>query len=358
MYKKLAFTALIVALVAGFIFFGKLLVKAATSVSFDPAVVAVNPGDSVTGDGSLMCGLIIGNSGENTVSYIQEGTQPSAYGANNSDVDLNSFQNGCLPKCFGIADLGDGSSAMSKTHLYDFSFSAGTTVNAFSISISDWGDYLPNVKGMAGRHEMILTAYDSANTVLDTASLVFDTDYNAKAVNRNSPQFGAMTRAGDACQATSGQPGNFTLTVNGSGIARVELRYADAQSYDPNIGISDITYVLEDGAVATRCAGTPVTSPVQNDMCANIEGVQTSVPNDYHIDASGRNCVQYQLGGAPQNSGSNSGQVLGTTTTKTGSVLGVSTLGSTGSLDDLMNIVFTLGAGSVAFGLRKSSLDK
>jgi hypothetical protein len=44
-------------------------------------------------------------------------------------------------------------------------------------------------------------------------------------------------------------------------------------------------------------------TPAPGDVCPNLDGTQTSMPNDYHYDASGVNCVQYQYGGAPTNSG-------------------------------------------------------
>jgi len=329
MHKQLLGSVLCLALIGYPLVNGSMLAKAATSVSFDPTAVSVNPGDSISGDGQLMCGLVIGNSGQNPVTYIQEGQQPSAYGANNSDADLNSFQNGFLSKGFGIADLGDGSSAASKTHQYEFSFSSGATVNTFSIGVVDWGDYLPNAKGMAGHHEMILTAYDSANAVINSQSLAFETDYSDKAVNRISPQFGEMIKAGDAGQATPGQPGNFSLTVSGLGISRVELRYADAISVDPNIAISDISYTLEDGEVATRCAPAPTPTPTPSSAPSPTQSGDTS---------------------STTTDSSNQGGVQGTSTT--GSVLGASTLADTGAIEaQVVNILFTLGSVLTVLGL-------
>jgi hypothetical protein len=76
------------------------------------------------------------------------------------------------------------------------------------------------------------------------------------------------------------------------------------------------------------------------DVCANIDGVQTSVPNDYHLDASQRNCVQFELGGAPDSG-------IGG-----GSVLGASTMAGTGSAQDLMSLAFSVGAISASLGIR------
>jgi outer membrane biosynthesis protein TonB len=74
----------------------------------------------------------------------------------------------------------------------------------------------------------------------------------------------------------------------------------------------------------------------ESDVCANIDGVQTSVPSDLHIDASGRICVAFSIpsGDGGNNNGSSTGQVLGASTTNTaGRVLGASTLAATGETD-------------------------
>ena len=65
--------------------------------------------------------------------------------------------------------------------------------------------------------------------------------------------------------------------------------------------------------LAFTCDGTVLSS----DVCVNIDGIQTSVPADHHLDASGLNCVQFQLGGAPGSGGSGGGgSVLGAATEK------------------------------------------
>lgn len=55
---------------------------------------------------------------------------------------------------------------------------------------------------------------------------------------------------------------------------------------------------------------TPVPTPV--DVCANIAGIQTKVPDTYHL--AGNNCLQWELGGAPEPPSTNNGQVLGAST--------------------------------------------
>lgn len=86
---------------------------------------------------------------------------------------------------------------------------------------------------------------------------------------------------------------------------------------------------------------TPTATPGDpGDVCANIDGIQTSVPSDYHLDASQRNCVQFELGGAPDSG------------TGGGSVLGASTMASAGSAQDLMSLAFSVGAISASLGIR------
>lgn len=81
---------------------------------------------------------------------------------------------------------------------------------------------------------------------------------------------------------------------------------------------------------------TPTPEPTVYDVCANIDGVQTSVPDGLHLDASGRNCVAYQLGGPPTG-GNSGGAVLGSSSVSDpGQVLGASTTAKTGMAEDVI----------------------
>lgn len=88
---------------------------------------------------------------------------------------------------------------------------------------------------------------------------------------------------------------------------------------------------------------TPTPTPeVLGDICANIDGIQTSVPDGLHLDASGRNCVAFELGGP------------GPSTDTSGQVLGASTLGATGlATDNAIALIFSLGASLLGIGIRK-----
>lgn len=93
-------------------------------------------------------------------------------------------------------------------------------------------------------------------------------------------------------------------------------------------------------------SATPTATP-NLDVCPNIAGIQTSIPDGYHFDNNGINCLQFELGGPPQDGGIGGGQVLGTST---GQVLG---LASTGSFaENAYLAIMALGATITAFGIK------
>lgn len=91
---------------------------------------------------------------------------------------------------------------------------------------------------------------------------------------------------------------------------------------------ADIEFDYSCGCQTSSPSPTPTTSPTETptlipsptptetplDVCPNLDGIQTSIPNDYHMDAAGKNCVQFQMGGAPPPPNVTSPQVLGTST--------------------------------------------
>lgn len=115
-----------------------------------------------------------------------------------------------------------------------------------------------------------------------------------------------------------------------------------ATNYDPKASDDDGSCVL------------PTPNP---DVCPNLEGIQYSIPDSYHLDAAGVNCVQYELGGAPAPSESTGGEaVLGASTVPSGQVLGASSMAATGvAMDNVFALVFSLGSVLSAFGIRKFS---
>lgn len=79
------------------------------------------------------------------------------------------------------------------------------------------------------------------------------------------------------------------------------------------------------------------------DVCWNLDGVQTSVPDGYHKDTPDGACNQYQLGGPPAPQGG-AGSVLGASTTG-GKVLGASTMAKTGGFEEMVyEAIMGLGA--------------
>lgn len=99
---------------------------------------------------------------------------------------------------------------------------------------------------------------------------------------------------------------------------------------------------------------TPEVTP-DPDVCKNIDGIQTSLPEGSHIDASGKNCVWFGVPGVPESIGGTN--VLGVSTT--GQVLGASTMAGTGAVEDaLFNSIFTLGSFLTSFGIMKNGKKK
>ncbi len=97
---------------------------------------------------------------------------------------------------------------------------------------------------------------------------------------------------------------------------------------------------------------TPVAIP-DPDVCHNIDGVQTSVPDGMHLDPTGLNCLNWSQSGPPVRNDEGTGsQVLGASTTR-GQVLGASTMAGTGSFDEsLYQAIMSIGATLSAFGLK------
>ena len=101
------------------------------------------------------------------------------------------------------------------------------------------------------------------------------------------------------------------------------------------------------GNIVPESDGTVCTPPT-TDVCANIDGDQAGVPDGLHLDASGLNCVAFQLGGPPPPSPATAGQVLG-----------ASTLGATGAAEEnIFLALFALGSILVGTGVRKLGVSR
>ena len=154
---------------------------------------------------------------------IEEGNS-SPYSSYSTGVGVS---NGCLD---GVRGMGHPANCVLD---YDFTFAPGVTVGCFSIKLFDFGDYYPYGGTV---HGATLTAYNASNAIVGVGTLT-----GGAAVDSTS---------GDACLSQAGLPGNFTFSVAGTGITRIELRFGP--SPDPNIGFDSIAFCETSAAVDVR----------------------------------------------------------------------------------------------------------
>jgi len=189
-------------------------------------------GASVEGLGTVHPDLNI-NSLSGTAVSIEEEEAPVAYGAPNGPTSTANNGVGTLAGFFDN----------SRIHNYEFSFAPGVTVNFFSVKTLDFGDFNPS---NAIEHGAILTAYDSNDVEIDSQMLEFTSDGT---ITPTSGSAGNLQLTGDAISAQEGQPGNFTFTVAGAGIARVEFKFSNnvnpTASSDPNVALAVLCFNTE-----------------------------------------------------------------------------------------------------------------
>ena len=147
--------------------------------------------------------------------------------------------------------------------------------------------------------------------------------------------------AGLTCVPFNDQSGNYKCELAGSSSPSPSA----SPTASPTASPSDDPKPTE-----TPINESPSPEPTDNgDICDNIDGIQTGVPEGKHLDASGLNCVEYQLGGAPTPAEVSS----------TGQVLGASSLAGTGVAEEgIFNLIFALGSLLSAFGIRKFSTSR
>jgi len=127
--------------------------------------------------------------------------------------------------------------------------------------------------------------------------------------------------------------GNFTFPANGNltfgrNYTTTNTGYFqfDFMDIDPRVEYQP-GHILGAGffrvlAKSENTNPTPTPNPgntTTTDICKNLDGIQTSVPDTYHL--AGENCLQWELGGAPTPgplgaSTGTGGQVLGASTTR------------------------------------------
>jgi len=191
-------------------------------------------GESVEGLGTIQPQLNITTSGGNT-EVIDEGVAPGAYNSPNGESGIPNN---------GVGDLA-GFADRNRLHDYVFTFAPDVTVDYFSAKMLDFGDFnAPN----ATEHEVSLVAYDADGNEITNDVLFFTSD--GKTTPRDGSA-GDLWITGDATTAAPGQPGNYTFTVAGNGIARLEMHYAhngdgsqDTPS-DPYFGMAVLCFQAE-----------------------------------------------------------------------------------------------------------------
>ena len=238
-------------------------------------------GQSVEGLGAVHPLLNISSTG-NAVAVFEGDSTAVAYGAPNPSAGVGaSVLNNGMGANGGFTDI-------DKLHQYEFTFAEGVTVDYFSIKLYDFGDFNPV---SATEHSVQLIGLDAANTTIATQTMSYTSDAS---VNPTTGSAGNLQLTGDAHTALPQEPGNFTFTVNGSGISRVALEFSHnnstvPQSSDPNIGLAVLCFQTEGSLNTNLCVNFTAVAPG-----SSVEGLGTLHP-DLNISTSG-NAVAVQQG--------------------------------------------------------------
>jgi hypothetical protein len=160
--------------------------------------------------------------------------------------------NGGMDSAGGFGDLQTGQNGLPDYYAFRFS----VPISDFSLRMLDFGDYNPK-QGV--NHRVKLSAYDTQSDTVGippsgspvaTAILDYTTPNDArnpKMVNPVfSPEYGNLQHTGDALEAKSGQPGNWTWHVSGNGIVEVDLDFTVAPNgFDPNLGFDRLRFITD-----------------------------------------------------------------------------------------------------------------
>jgi hypothetical protein len=209
----------------------------ATSTVCQPAVIMADfsqiaVGDSVEGFGVVAPNLSIDAKG--TAIKILEAADPMLYKAL-SGTGLPAINNGGVAVNGGFSD--QATQSLNQAHLYTFTF-PGTSVSNFSLHMLDYGDLNPT---RAESHYVSMTAYNATGDVVSKQELSYTTP--GEVLPSNSNLYGDMRLAGDALNASPGQPGNWTWNVSGSGIVKVVLEFG--VGFDPYIGFDTLMFTID-----------------------------------------------------------------------------------------------------------------
>lgn len=196
------------------------------------------------------------------VQTAVESASPIAYGGNLNGVP--NAVNACIGSTWSAAGFfAVGSppsfSSNSRIHDYVFTFAPGITVSELTLRLADWGDNLPFGACPDNTCGAGIVAYDASDLELDRDELTF-TSASAVISGRPTDEFGSLATAGDACQATAGQPGNVTFTVAAAGIAKVAFAFHNKPSEDPLVGFNGLAFEVEQPLVVVAAAPGLATS--------------------------------------------------------------------------------------------------
>ena len=226
MKRKLSAVLVMVGLVVALAVPAVPAAAASSPIVVDFETTTLTKGDSVLGLGTVNSYLNIQSSQD--VVLVKEGESPRAYNA-------GGMVNGCLDGNYGIGDKADEETAADKKiEDYQFMFAPGLTVNSFSVTLFDYGDYFPYPG--TGDHIAKLVGYDASDNpipgAVDTLAVPIRTDN------------------GDACHASS--PGVHTFIVSGTGIAKVKVEFVGDYSVDTGIALDNVTFTLEEWDVTVN----------------------------------------------------------------------------------------------------------
>lgn len=224
-------------------------------------------GSSVEGLGTLHPSLNISTSTGGAIA-LQENQDPFAYRS------VSGISN------FGMGILG-GFSDVNRIHEYSFTFAPDVTVSDFTVQMLDYGDFNPVG---ATEHTVTAVAYNGNDEVVAAQTLYFESDGSIS----NSDE---LWLTGDST-ADLGNPGNYLFVLSGSGIERVELKYASNVSQgvtDPLHGLAVLCFVEEnetpDFTTGTICADFTTIAPGES-----VEGLGRLHPY-LNISTSTNNAV-------------------------------------------------------------------
>lgn len=236
--------------VAGIFVCFPIFALAGPTVNFEDEVT----GSSVEGLGTVHPALNI-DVVPGPAVVVESFANPIAYGAPNDyapyfpvnnclenadGVRVNVDANGDQIKDPGVVaakGFGVPQATTNVLQTYYFSFAPGVTVSNFSLRIFDFGDYNP---ASATSHSLTLTAYDDLVNVVDTQVVSFTTPPQINPTS-SIPFGNLLNGAGDACDATLGQPGYLEMAVNNpTGINQVVLSFT---GQDPKIALDSINFV-------------------------------------------------------------------------------------------------------------------